>query len=151
MNPGVPVICTASTITRGCFAAERPPPPVPPGEPGPKTRERRNSSARVPSSTDEARISLTAVGFHTSTHVTEPSSRLSEKIRSNFEPSDFWTVRCWALLTSFDTRFEVRGANPDRVEADELSREAQDIGRRGAGREIVGLACPASTDHRPGP
>ena len=45
---------------------------------------------------------------------------------------------------------EVRGANPDRVEAHELSREAQDIGRRGGGREIVGLACPASTDRRPG-
>src|SRR4029453_5522724 len=90
-------------------------PPPPPGGPGPKTRDRRNSSVRVPSSTDEARISFSAVGFHTSTHVTEPSSRFSEKIRANDEPSDFETVRCWAVLTSLDTRS--RSAAPIRTES----------------------------------
>ena len=39
---------------------------------------------------------------------------------------------------------EVRGANPDRVEAHELSGEAQNIGRRGGGGEVVGLVVPCS-------
>ena len=50
---------------------------------------------------------------------------------------------------------EVRGANPDRVEAHELSREPEDIGRRGGGREIVGILAlrrlivgPAGDDER---
>ena len=49
---------------------------------------------------------------------------------------------------------EVRCANANRVEADKLSCEAQDIGRRGAGGEIVGPALrrqivgPASDDQR---
>ena len=65
MNPGAPVTRTASTIVRDCAAASRRAVVVRARGPAGARDNAAKFSARVPSSTEEARISLTGVGFHT--------------------------------------------------------------------------------------